>query len=88
MVTLQLRPRRAHWFTPLRSLSALTARTFVSKQAAATERLQDSNEDLAAARKWLTGLTSKTIPRHICEISFSRSGGPGGQNVNKSVDLA
>ncbi|KAB8203559.1 RF-1 domain-containing protein [Aspergillus parasiticus] len=83
MVTLQLHPRIVHWFPPLRSFSALTARTFASKQAAATERLQDSNEDLAAARKWLTGLTSKTIPRQICEISFSRSSGPGGQNVNK-----
>ncbi|KAB8253896.1 hypothetical protein BDV32DRAFT_143359 [Aspergillus pseudonomiae] len=83
MVTLQLCPRIVHWFPLLRPFSALTARTFASKQAAATERLQDSNEDLAAARKWLTGLTLKTIPRHICEISFSRSGGPGGQNVNK-----
>ncbi|KAF9251195.1 hypothetical protein DTO013E5_1794 [Penicillium roqueforti] len=25
----------------------------------------------------------KTIPRNICELSFSRSSGPGGQNVNK-----
>ncbi|KAE8352781.1 hypothetical protein BDV28DRAFT_148680 [Aspergillus coremiiformis] len=82
MVSLQWHSRVVHRFPPLRSVSALTARTFASKQAA-TERLLDSNEDLAAARKWLTGLNSKTIPRHICEVSFSRSGGPGGQNVNK-----
>jgi hypothetical protein len=37
------------------------------------------------ARDWLKSLSSKTIPRHICEVSFSRSSGPGGQNVNKSV---
>ncbi|KAF2144551.1 uncharacterized protein K452DRAFT_266480 [Aplosporella prunicola CBS 121167] len=42
-----------------------------------------ADEDVAAARKWLTGLTPETIPRSICDISFSRSSGPGGQNVNK-----
>ncbi|KAB8228328.1 hypothetical protein BDV23DRAFT_173722 [Aspergillus alliaceus] len=83
MVTLRLQSRIVHWFPSLPSFSAFTARTYASKQAAATERPQDSNEDLAAARKWITGLNSKTIPRHICEVTFSRSGGPGGQNVNK-----
>lgn len=42
-------------------------------------------QDLQLARDWLKALNTKTIPRNICEISFSRSSGPGGQNVNKSV---
>ncbi|EMC99965.1 hypothetical protein BAUCODRAFT_48939, partial [Baudoinia panamericana UAMH 10762] len=39
--------------------------------------------ELAAARKWLANLDAETIPRTIGEVSFSRSSGPGGQNVNK-----
>ncbi|KAL8721338.1 MAG: hypothetical protein Q9225_001950 [Loekoesia sp. 1 TL-2023] len=39
--------------------------------------------DHAGAREWLKDYHSATIPRRICEISFSRSSGPGGQNVNK-----
>ncbi|KAF2641359.1 hypothetical protein P280DRAFT_373722, partial [Massarina eburnea CBS 473.64] len=42
-----------------------------------------SEEDLQAARTWLDQLHAETIPRNIGELSFSRSSGPGGQNVNK-----
>ncbi|KAF2685588.1 hypothetical protein K458DRAFT_441999 [Lentithecium fluviatile CBS 122367] len=42
-----------------------------------------SAEELQAARKWLEQLHAETIPRSIGELSFSRSSGPGGQNVNK-----
>ena len=46
--------------------------------------LNESSEDeQKAARQWLGSFNSKTIPRSICDISFSRSSGPGGQNVNK-----
>ena len=41
--------------------------------------------DLELARSWLKDLHPNTIPRHIGQVSFSRSSGPGGQNVNKSV---
>jgi hypothetical protein len=40
-------------------------------------------EDLEAARRWLEKLDPDTIPKSICDLSFSRSSGPGGQNVNK-----
>ncbi|TKA63609.1 hypothetical protein B0A55_11635 [Friedmanniomyces simplex] len=39
--------------------------------------------DIDAARKWLAKLDPETIPRSICDVTFSRSSGPGGQNVNK-----
>lgn len=39
--------------------------------------------ELQAARQWLSKLDPETIPKGICEVSFSRSSGPGGQNVNK-----
>lgn len=35
------------------------------------------------ARTWLARLNASTIPKNICEVTFSRSSGPGGQNVNK-----
>ncbi|OOF96643.1 hypothetical protein ASPCADRAFT_129715, partial [Aspergillus carbonarius ITEM 5010] len=65
----------------------IATRTFASRRAAAISNHQglDSEEDLTAAREWVAKLNSKaiTIPRDICEFSFSRSSGPGGQNVNK-----
>ncbi|KAL8711100.1 MAG: hypothetical protein Q9220_004481 [cf. Caloplaca sp. 1 TL-2023] len=39
--------------------------------------------DQAAARQWLKTFDANSLPRNLCEISFSRSSGPGGQNVNK-----
>lgn len=48
------------------------------------QSLHESSEDKQkAARQWLRSFDSKTIPRSVCEVSFSRSSGPGGQNVNK-----
>lgn len=42
-------------------------------------------KELKAARNWLKAYTVETIPKSIGEVSFSRSSGPGGQNVNKCV---
>ncbi|KAL6709471.1 hypothetical protein ACN47E_001406 [Coniothyrium glycines] len=43
-----------------------------------------SNDELHAARTWLATLHADTIPlKNIGELTFSRSSGPGGQNVNK-----
>ena len=36
-----------------------------------------SEEDQKAARQWLAGLNANTVPRSICQTSFSRSSGPG-----------
>lgn len=43
-----------------------------------------SDEELNEARTWLAALHAEVIPlKTIGELSFSRSSGPGGQNVNK-----
>ena len=54
-------------------------RTYATKRGPADY----TEEDLSAARKWLANLNPDTIPSNLCEITFSRSSGPGGQNVNK-----
>ena len=51
-----------------------------------TQRGSEIDEaSLTTARQWLAKLDPDTIPHSICDISFSRSSGPGGQNVNKCV---
>ncbi len=42
-----------------------------------------SEADMRGAREWLASFDSETIPRKLGDISFSRSSGAGGQNVNK-----
>ncbi|KAH6637772.1 hypothetical protein C7974DRAFT_148187 [Boeremia exigua] len=43
-----------------------------------------SDDELQRARAWLAALHADVIPlKTIGELSFSRSSGPGGQNVNK-----
>ncbi|KAL1601786.1 hypothetical protein SLS60_006701 [Paraconiothyrium brasiliense] len=67
---------------------SLTARPLLAGAPAArfasgTSSREGRPEDLQAARKWLAQLHAETIPKSIGELSFSRSSGPGGQNVNK-----
>ena len=48
-----------------------------------TAKVHD-DEDHQEARAWLARFNAtNTIPKNICEVTFSRSSGPGGQNVNK-----
>jgi peptidyl-tRNA hydrolase ICT1 len=53
--------------------------------ASARSPHNSSHEQVQAARKWLHAFHADTIPKGIGELSFSRSSGPGGQNVNKYV---
>ncbi|KAF2501008.1 hypothetical protein BU16DRAFT_555513 [Lophium mytilinum] len=64
--------------TPSLLLSA-TLRFFASQRSASDA----TADDIQAARRWLEKLDPDTIPKAICDLSFSRSSGPGGQNVNK-----
>lgn len=54
-------------------------RAFASKASADT----GTEEEQRHTREWLSRLNAETIPRRLGEVSFSRSSGPGGQNVNK-----
>ncbi|OJJ85780.1 peptidyl-tRNA hydrolase domain protein [Aspergillus glaucus CBS 516.65] len=76
----RLLPNHVNNIFPL-SRTLFPTRSFASRRAASSA--DDPDEDLAAARTWLASLNPRTIPRHLCEVSFSRSGGPGGQHVNK-----
>ncbi|SMR60230.1 unnamed protein product [Zymoseptoria tritici ST99CH_1E4] len=63
--------------SPILSIS----RAFTNSSGGRNNDLDE--EGLKAARQWLQKLDADTIPRDLCEVSFSRSSGPGGQNVNK-----
>ena len=41
-----------------------------------------SEEEKKQARQWLADYNSSTIPKRICQMTSSRSSGPGGQHVN------
>lgn len=45
-------------------------------------RFRWSEEDYSLARRWHSNLSDEPLPR-IGEVSYARSSGPGGQNVNK-----
>ena len=56
---------------------------------------QVDDEELKRARAWLKAFSTDTLPKSLYDVSFSRSSGPGGQNVNKvnskatmKIDLA
>lgn len=67
--------------TPYCSLASAATRCFASKRGAGTS---DDEAEIDAARKWLAKLDADTIRNNaVCDVSFSRSSGPGGQNVNK-----
>ncbi|KAL4888289.1 hypothetical protein BDV59DRAFT_206219 [Aspergillus ambiguus] len=67
---------------PFSSSPTLITRAFASRRAAAPAS-NTTHDDCLAARQWLAGFDANPLPRHVGQISFSRSGGPGGQNVNK-----
>jgi len=70
----------------LRARVPALARPLLHVRYAASARaacVEASSNELQAARKWLAQLHADTIPRSIGELTFSRSSGPGGQNVNK-----
>ncbi|KAF2481793.1 peptidyl-tRNA hydrolase domain-containing protein [Neohortaea acidophila] len=63
----------------------LLAATRVSRRFYSSRGSNDATEEeIQSARKWLANLDADTIRQNApCEVTFSRSSGPGGQNVNK-----
>jgi protein subunit release factor B len=43
--------------------------------------------EITSARQWLKTFDKSVIPETVGDVSYSRSSGPGGQNVNKYVML-
>jgi len=79
---------KATQLRPKPPISALFARrphinVGVAEQCYKISTPQATEEQLDAARKWLASLPEKPLPTDIGEVSYSRSSGPGGQNVNK-----
>ena len=62
------------------TVSGLTVRSFSIARPSLT-----SEHEITEARLWLRDLNGSTLPSTVGDVSFSRSSGPGGQNVNKYV---
>ena len=41
------------------------------------------NDEMKALHLFVKNLTPGQLPKDLCKVTFSRSSGPGGQNVNK-----
>lgn len=74
-----------------RCLQAIGSTTFVPLTRCRFASRAGTNYDeaeLKAARQWLKDLNPETIPQKLCEMSFSRSSGPGGQHVNRYGNIS
>lgn len=74
--------------------SAWTGRSCIRPFASTTglsnaAKLGDAKteEEHREARTWLARFNVNSIPKTICDVSFSRASGPGGQNVNKYISM-
>jgi hypothetical protein len=57
---------------------------YSTRSTPTTTTTTPDDDQLRTARAWLAALNPDTLPlRALGELSFSRSSGPGGQNVNK-----
>ena len=68
----------------LRARILLATRPLLLLRSVSARASSDASpEAIQEARAWLAQLHADTIPKSIGELTFSRSSGPGGQNVNK-----
>lgn len=51
-------------------------------------RPHSNSPEIQKSKEWLKTFESSQIPRHLFNISYSRSSGPGGQKVNKTSSKA
>lgn len=68
-----------------RSPSYHTARLLHRRQLQSfySSKVELPEYDYSAARTWFKGFDSLESLHHVGEVTYSRSSGPGGQNVNK-----
>lgn len=85
MRILRCRPALLAPFAGARTPQALQLRWSSVRGGSGSGSGSGNDEDeLQRARAWLAALHADAIPlKTIGELSFSRSSGPGGQNVNK-----
>lgn len=74
---------RYKWALESLDVGQLPRRTQLVHRCLASPAKSYDDEDHREARTWLAKFNANTIPKNICEVTFSRSSGPGGQNVNK-----
>ena len=61
-----------------------TSRVSQSRRAfSSTVRVCSTEAEIDHARRWLKTFDKSVIPQTVGDVSYSRSSGPGGQNVNK-----
>jgi len=77
--SLQCRFRRASVFLTRNAHNEGSRPIPLPPQLASLESVQET----ALARAWIGQFRSLDIPKSSVQLSFSRSSGPGGQNVNK-----
>lgn len=78
------------WHTVARAfISSTPTPPAVQRWLSSAAKTRAGDDELRAARTWLANLHAEAVPlKSIGELSFSRSSGPGGQNVNKYDTLA
>ncbi|QDS77856.1 hypothetical protein FKW77_000143 [Venturia effusa] len=73
------RPRPSHFSV----LSFSQFSTSIRRSTTSPQSDAPNEDDVQKCRLWLSQHDPKTFPRSIGTLSYSRSSGPGGQNVNK-----
>ncbi|TID14440.1 hypothetical protein E6O75_ATG09519 [Venturia nashicola] len=73
---------RTFFFPAQRSEPVWIIKRYKSRVARNNETAVNQ-DDVEECRHWLSQFDAKTFPRSLGKLSYSRSSGPGGQNVNK-----
>lgn len=71
-----------------RSRAALTPCISMNRFKFFIHRFYCDTPEITQSKEWLQTFNSSQIPRHLFNISYSRSSGPGGQKVNKTSSKA
>ena len=74
---------RRQWALKNLNVERLPFRKYFLRRCLSRPAKGVDEEDHREARTWLAKFNADTIPKNIGQFIFSRSSGPGGQNVNK-----